>query len=145
MEKDFRDVTSACDDDKIGAHKVVTGSQEDLKEDRKVSWAERLFKEEDFTQLGGRGTKAGRHSGPHLARSLYRWAEYHQRQFSQRILQQRLGAFDMGIFNGMKLQAGSNTREYREFLRILDATGIQPPRNELRIAIGMLDRRSALV
>ena len=41
-------------------------------------------------------------------------------------MQQRLGAFDMGILNGRKLQAGSNTQEYRKFLRILDATGIRP-------------------
>ena len=66
FEKDFRDVTMACVDKRIGTHKVVTASQDDLlkysteedllekeapvkvdrkvSDDRKVSWAERLFK-----------------------------------------------------------------------------------------------------
>ena len=79
--------------------------------------------EEDFTQVRGKEMKVGRPPGPHLVRDLYRWAEYHQRQFSKRITQQRLGALDMGILNREKLQAGSNIREYQGFLKALEARG----------------------
>ena len=65
--------------------------------------------------------KIRRPPGPHLTRDLYRWAEYHQRQFSKRIMQQKLGALDLGLLNGEKLQAGSDIREFQGFMKALEA------------------------
>ena len=64
--------------------------------------------EENFKQMGGEQLKVRRPPGPHLTRDLYRWAEYHQGQFSKKIRQQGLGALDMGIINSEMLQAGSD-------------------------------------
>ena len=69
------------------------------------------------------GTKVRGHSGPYLEGTLYRWAKYHQNQFRQRLAQQRLGTFDLSIFNGKALQEGSTMQEYREFLRALETAG----------------------
>ena len=57
---------------------------------------------------------------------LHRWAEYHQRQFRQRLTQQRLGAFHLSILNGKTLQEGSNTLVFCKFLRSLGTNGTQP-------------------
>ena len=77
---------------------------------------------EDLIEQGNGSTKAKGHSGPYLEGILYRWAEYHPRQFRQRLVQHRLGTFDLRIFNGKVLQEGSNIQEYREFLRSLETT-----------------------
>ena len=77
----------------------------------------------DFTEPENGGTKARGHSGPYLEGILYRWAEYHQKQFRRRLIQQRLGTFDLSILNGKALQEGLNTQEYREFLRSLEMIG----------------------
>ena len=45
---------------------------------------------------------------------------------SKRLIQQRLGTFDLSILNGKALQEGSNTQEYHEFLRSLETTGTRP-------------------
>ena len=37
-----------------------------------------------------------------------------------------MGTFNLNILNGKVLQEGSNTQEFREFLRILETTGTQP-------------------
>ena len=63
-----------------------------------------------------------RDGSPYLEGILYRWAEYHPRWFRQRLVQHRLGTFDLHIFNGKVLQEGSNIQEYREFLRSLETT-----------------------
>ena len=70
----------------------------------------------DLIELGNGSTKAKRHSGPYLEGILYRWAEYHPWQFRQRLVQHKLGTFNLRIFNGKVLQEGSNIQEYREFL-----------------------------
>ena len=41
-------------------------------------------------------------------------------------MQHRLGTFDLRILNRKVLQEGSNTQEYREFLRSLETTGTRP-------------------
>ena len=77
----------------------------------------------DFTEPENGGTRARGHSGPYLEGILYRWAKYHQKQFRKRLIQKRLGTFDLSILNGKALQEGSNTQEYHEFLRSLEMTG----------------------
>ena len=61
---------------------------------------------------------------------LFRWAEYHPWWFRQRLVQHRLGTFDLNIFNGKALQEGSNIQEYQEFLRYLETTREQPQVSE---------------
>ena len=84
----------------------------------------------DLIELGNGSTKAKRHSGPYLEGILYRWAEYYPRQFRQRLVQHRLGTFNLHIFNGKVLQEGSNIQEYREFLRSLEMTRKRPQASE---------------
>ena len=57
---------------------------------------------------------------------MYRWAKYHQKQFRHRLIQQRLVTFNLNILNRKVLQEGSNTQEFREFLRTLEMTGTRP-------------------
>ena len=85
---------------------------------------------EDLIEQGNGSTKAKGHSGPYLEGILYRWAEYHPRQFRQRLIQHRLGTFDLRIFNGKVLQEGSNIQEYRDFLRSLETTRERPQASE---------------
>ena len=70
--------------------------------------------------MGEEQFKARRPLGPHLTRDLYRWAEYHQGQFSKKTMQQGLRTLDMGIINGEMLQAGSDSREYQRFVESLE-------------------------
>ena len=79
--------------------------------------------EENFKQMRGEQIKVRRPPGPHLMRDLYRWAEYHQGQFSKKTMQQGLGALDMSIINGETLQAGSDIREYQGFMESLETKG----------------------
>ena len=85
------------------------------------------------TELEDGGTKARGHSGPYLEGILYRWAEYNQKQFRRRLIQQRLGIFDLSILNGKALQEGSNTQEYRKFLRSSEVTGNQPQASKVLV------------
>ena len=80
----------------------------------------------DFTEPEVGGAKARGQSRPYLEGIWYRWAEYHPRQFRHRLTRQRMGTFDLNILNGKVLQEGSNTQEFREFLRTLEMTGTWP-------------------
>ena len=64
-------------------------------------------------------------SGSPGARWLYRWAEYHQRQFGEKISQQGLTATDVGILHGETLRAGSAAREYQGYIESLEARTAQ--------------------
>ena len=45
-----------------------------------------------------------------------------------------MGTFNLNILNGKVLQEGSNTHEFREFLRALETTGTWPQAAESAIA-----------
>ena len=45
-----------------------------------------------------------------------------------------MGTFNLNILNGKVLQEGSNTQEFREFLRTLETTGTQPQAAKSAIA-----------
>ena len=77
----------------------------------------------DFTDPEVGSTKARGQSRPYLEEIWYRRAEYHLRQFGQRLTRQRMGTFDLSILNGKVLQEGSNTQEFQGFLRTLETTG----------------------
>ena len=66
-------------------------------------------------------------SGSPVARWLYRWAEYHQGQFGEKISQQGLTPIDVGIVHGETLQAGSDAREYQGFMEFLEARAARTP------------------
>ena len=66
-------------------------------------------------------TKIGCMSGSPVMRGLYRWAEYHQEQFGDKMAQQGLTPIDLGIVHGETLQAGSSPKEYQEFMELLEA------------------------
>ena len=86
---------------------LVTNPQEEAKD----------FAEPEVGNIKVRGQ-----SRPYLEEIWYRWAKYHPRQFGQRLTRQRMGTFNLSILNGKVLQGGSNTQEFRGFLRTLETT-----------------------
>ena len=69
-------------------------------------------------------------SGSPIVRRLHKWAESHQGRFGMKSTQHGLLETDMGIIHGETLQAGSDNKEYREFLNKLEARAFRTRASE---------------
>ena len=75
--------------------------------------------------------KTGGCQGPYRDGTLFRWAEYHQNQFWQRLAEQNLGPLALSILSGKSWQEESTTQEYRKFLRALTPARTRDPASEV--------------
>ena len=70
--------------------------------------------------VSGEGSPQARSQvGTYQEGTLFRWSEYHQHQFRQRLTEQSLGPYALSIIGGHQLQTSSTTQEYCEFLKAL--------------------------
>ena len=62
-------------------------------------------------------------AGAYQTEVLFKWSEYHHRQFRRWMAKQHLGQYSLSVIGGHQLQAGSTAQEFRDFLKMLEVAG----------------------